>query len=338
MNTTAAFAVREASGASEARRAAMLAAERLELSPTNAGRVGLIVAELGTNLLKHAREGEILVRALDHPAQPAGIEILSIDKGPGMRDVAASMRDGHSTAGTLGHGLGAVQRQADLFDIYSTASGTIVLARVWADPDAARERSSTPGLDIGGVLVSMPAEQVCGDDWTWRLRSDRAALFMVDGLGHGLQAHDAARAAIGAFARVGDETPSRAIEDIHAALRQTRGAAIAMMAIDLDRGVAKYSGLGNIVGVVIHPSGARQGLVSMNGTAGHATPRVQEFSYAVPSGAIVVMHSDGLGTQWDLAAYPGLRQQHPSIIAGVLYRDFSRRRDDVAIVVLRERT
>ena len=69
----------------------------------------------------------------------------------------------------------------------------------------------------------------------------------------------------------------------------------------------------------------------------HTAARIQEFHYPVPSGAIVVMFSDGLATQWDLKAYPGLQQRSASVIAGVLYRDFSRRRDDVTVVVARER-
>jgi hypothetical protein len=48
------------------------------------------------------------------------------------------------------------------------------------------------------------------------------------------------------------------------------------------------------------------------------------------------VHTDGLGTHWDLTPYPGLRTRHPSVVAGILYRDFSRRRDDVTVVVAKE--
>ncbi len=49
------------------------------------------------------------------------------------------------------------------------------------------------------------------------------------------------------------------------------------------------------------------------------------------------MHSDGLSSQWDLGAYPELRTRHPSIVAGILYRDCCRKRDDVTVIVIRER-
>src|SRR4051812_632778 len=121
------------------------------------------------------------------------------------------------------------------------------------------------------------------------------------------------------------------------ALRATRGAGVEMIAVDLDRGVARYAGVGNIAAVILNANGTRQSLVSQNGTAGHTIPRIQEYNYPVAARATLVMYSDGLGTHWDLAAYPGLLSRHPSIIAAVLYRDFSRKRDDVTVVVLKER-
>jgi hypothetical protein len=162
-------------------------------------------------------------------------------------------------------------------------------------------------------------------------------IFVADGLGHGLPAHEAATAATRVFAAGHELRPGRLVEDVHAALRPTRGAAVAALSVDLERRTATYAGLGNIGGVVLHPTGARQSMVSHNGTAGATAARIQEFHYVVPSGAIVVMFSDGLATQWDLGAYPGLQQRSASVIAGVLYRDFSRRRDDVTVVVARER-
>ena len=77
-------------------------------------------------------------------------------------------------------------------------------------------------------------------------------------------------------------------------------------------------------------------MVSHNGTVGHVTRKVQEFVYPWLPGALVIMHSDGLGTQWSLERYPGLALRDPALIAGVLYRDFQRGRDDVTVLVARE--
>ena len=336
MNVTAAIAVTEASQAAEGRRLALWLASNLDFSQEQGGRAAIVASELASNLHKHARKGELLFRRLRTPdGNAVGMEILALDKGPGIPDVALSQRDGYSTTGTLGHGLGAIARQADEIEIYTQPAGTVVAARLWRTSPSAN--ASRPQYEVGAVQVSYDGEPVCGDDWAWRLRDARLSIFVADGLGHGLPAHEAATAATRVFSTGHELPPGRLLEDVHAALRPTRGAAVASLAVDLERRTATFAGLGNISGVVLHPSGPRHSMVSRNGTAGHVAQRIQEFHYPVPPGAIIVMFSDGLATQWDLRAYPGLQQRSASVIAGVLYRDFSRRKDDVTVVVARER-
>jgi hypothetical protein len=229
-----------------------------------------------------------------------------------------------------------VGRQADHVEIYTHTSGSVIAARLWRSKPA--PTVSQPRFQIGAVHVSKTGEPICGDDWAWRMRDDRLALFIADGLGHGLAAHEAATVATRTFASIHESPPARVVEDVHAALRPTRGAAVASLVIDVERRTAAYAGLGNISGVVLQPGGGRHSMVSHNGTAGHTAARIQEFHYPVAADSIVVMFSDGLISHWDLRAYPGLQQRDPTIIAAVLYRDFSRRRDDVTVVVVRERT
>jgi hypothetical protein len=99
----------------------------------------------------------------------------------------------------------------------------------------------------------------------------------------------------------------------------------------------RYAGLGNISASIVSPVSPRESknLVSYNGIAGHEARKIQEFAYEWPSGALLVVHSDGLSGRWDLARYPGLSLRDPSVVAGVLYRDFSRGRDDAIVVVVR---
>lgn len=337
MNASAAFPVREASQVAEPRRAAQWLASRLDFSDERAGRAALIATELATNLVKHARDGEILLNALiSSEGALEGLEILAIDKGPGMPDAARSRRDGYSTSGTLGHGLGAVERQSDDMDIFTGPGGTVLAARLWRDAPHGGPRR--PRYEVGAVHVAKAGESVCGDAWSWRFRDGRLAIMVADGLGHGLAAHEAARSAVDLFAKAHEHPPAFLLNEMHAALQATRGAAIAAIAIDTERRTAAYAGLGNISGVILVPGGKRHNMVSHNGTAGHRAPRVQEFNYPLPPGAIVVLASDGLGTHWNLEAYPGLAGRSPAVIAAVLYRDHSRGRDDVTVVVVRERT
>ena len=338
MNVTAAYAVHETSQVAAPRRVAQALAQRMEFSEERAGKVALVVTELATNLAKHATGGEMLLRSIrdtDGGSDARGIEILAIDRGPGMSDVASAREDGYSTAGTLGHGLGSIQRQSDFLQIYSQPSGTVAVARLWREPPPVVARK--PRFEIGAVLVSHPGEDICGDDWDWTMRDDRFAILVADGLGHGLGAHEAAAAAVDVFRRQAEQSTSRVITEVHAALRPTRGAAVAMVEVDTARGVANYCGLGNIGAAILSPPNTRHGLISQNGTAGHVATRIHEFSYPVPPQSTLVMYSDGLSSHWNLASYSGLSTRHPSVIAGVLYRDFSRRRDDVTVVVAKPR-
>src|SRR4051812_10412395 len=284
MNAAAAHAVEGPSQVAAPRRAALDLANRIGFSEERAGRAALIVSELATNLAKHAKAGEILFRAIRQhggAGAPEGLEILAIDRGPGMADVGRAREDGYSTAGSLGHGLGSIERQSDFFQIYSEPSGTVAVAELWSERQAVVARK--PPYEIGAVGVAHPGEPVSGDAWGWTMRDDRFAILMADGLGHGLSAHDAAEAAIDVFYRNDEESPSRVIGDVHAALRSTRGAAVAMVAVDTARAVAHFCGLGNIGALVISADGSRHGMVSQNGTAGHVASRIHEFSYAVPS-------------------------------------------------------
>jgi hypothetical protein len=249
-----------------------------------------------------------------------------------MTSIGNALRDGFSTAGTNGTGLGAVARTADLFDVYSRAgAGTVVLARVLVrDVDR-------PMDELGAVCVPHPGEDVSGDDWHVARERGRDALLVIDGLGHGSAAADAARAGVRLFRDQPFAGPVEMVQRLHAGLRATRGAALAVADVDRARGLVRYAGIGNIASTIL-ADGTSRSLVSHHGTAGHDARRIQEFSYPFPRGAIVVMHSDGLTARWTLERYPGLLERHAATIATVLYRDFHRGRDDTTVVVLKEST
>ncbi len=325
-----ALSVTEVSQVGEARRRAAALAQDLGFPESVRGRLALIVTEAAGNLVKHATAGgEVLVRAVEREGV-RGIEVLSLDKAPGMADVGRSMQDGHSTAGSPGTGLGAISRLADDFQIHSAPGlGTALLARLWVRPPPRLP------LEVGVVSLSMPGEEVCGDGWAVRQRAGRSFLLVVDGLGHGFGAAEASRAAVERFRAPSLDSPAEMIEALHAALRGTRGAAVAAVEIDLEQRRARFAGIGNISGSIHSPDGS-QSMVSHHGIVGHQIRKVQEFSYEWPEEALLVLHSDGLTERWSLPAYSGLATRDAALVAGVLYRDFARRTDDATVLVARE--
>jgi anti-sigma regulatory factor (Ser/Thr protein kinase) len=305
-------------------------------SETETGNVALVVTEAARNLLKHAGGGDLILRASDSGGAPM-IEMLAIDKGPGIDDIRRSFQDGYSTSGTPGTGLGAIARLSSLHDVYSRpGQGTALLVQVRRQGSRQIPHAPREPWQVGAVSVALASEPVCGDAWEFAaLPRGLSRLVVADGLGHGVLASEAANQATSLGTGNPTEAGTMLMERIHAALRPTRGAAVAIADLDAGRGVVRYTGIGNISGSIIGPDGTVQHMVSHPGTAGHELRKITEFTYPWRPGSILIMHSDGLASHWALDRYPGLTARHPSLIAAVLYRDFTRRRDDATVVVLR---
>lgn len=322
------IAIEDRSGVAEARREAAALGSTCRFDETVAGELALAVTEAATNVFKHAARGEILLRGLASDSV-AGVEVIALDKGPGIANVAESLRDGHSTAGSPGTGLGTLQRVTSGFEMYSRpGNGTIVRFEVWP-----RNARSAP-MRLGVVCLPKEGEVACGDGWTFIAHGKVRVLFVVDGLGHGADAAAAARAALAVVGKHASRAPADILAAVDAALRSTRGAAASVAVLHSDTGLCAYCGVGNIAASV-HASGSARSMVSHNGILGHQVRKIQEFQYAFPRNALCLMHSDGLATRWSLDAYPGLEARHPALIAAALYRDHTRRRDDVTVVALR---
>lgn len=325
------FSLDEPSQVGTVRRAGGMLAQTLGFDDTMSGRVTLLITEAATNIVKHATRGEILLRPV-WSGSVFGIEIIAIDSGPGMADLATSMEDGNSTAGSYGVGLGAIRRLSCEFDIYTAAGGgTVLCMLVWSDPD----RVQPSRRKIGVVCLPLPGEEECGDAWTVVEAAGALSVLVADGLGHGPDAARASRAAVLAAERHPAALPGQLMQVVHEALRGTRGAAVGITRLDFHTRQVHFAGIGNIAAAV-HESDARHHLVSHNGIVGSNMRKVQEFAASWGADSLLIMHSDGIGTRWDLNRYPGLAARHPSLIAAVIYRDFARLRDDATILVIRE--
>jgi anti-sigma regulatory factor (Ser/Thr protein kinase) len=316
--------VREPTHVAEARRRAAYFSNLIGFDDVVSGQAAIAVTEAATNLLKHAGGGQLFVGIARGTTD--GLQIVAMDRGRGIQDVPASLRDGVSTAGTSGNGLGAIRRAASSFDLYSQAgAGTVVAATMYAS------RPEMPA--VAGVSIPAPGEVECGDAWAVWSAGALSSVFVCDGLGHGRDAAAAAQVAITTFLKHAERSAEDVMSAVHDALRSTRGAAIAIAEMDRRRGIVNYCGLGNISAVLARPDGNEQHLVSLAGIAGHVARRLQNFTYPWTAGTLLIMHSDGINTHWNLGRYPGLARRQPGVIAGVLVRDHRRGPDDATVVV-----
>jgi anti-sigma regulatory factor (Ser/Thr protein kinase) len=318
------LAVEDASAVGACRNAGLALADRLQFPATRAGQLALAVTEAASNLHKHAREGSMLLR-VNRDAERPGIDMVTIDSGPGLPDVSAAMRDGHSTAGTLGIGLGAIRRLADFSDLYSTPGhGTALIARFWPVP-------CQPAIRCAGLVRPITGEAECGDTFAAVRTDDAVTVILADGLGHGPLAAAASAEAMAAVLAGPAAEPAALLERVHRRMSGTRGGAVGIVQV---RGaVARFAGLGNVAAFILS-AGGRKSMLSVPGIAGYQARAFRQFDYEVPPDAAVILHSDGISSRWDVAALPGVQTKDPLLIAAVLLAEAGIHRDDAGVVVL----
>jgi len=321
---TQVLAIEDASQVGHARRIAQKLAEQLGFDATDSGRVALVVTEVASNILKHASNGELHLRAL--PGAVPGLEVIAIDRGQGF-DVDDCMADGFSTRGTQGIGLGAMLRQAQVFDVHTDSRGTVLLTRFYPRQAAVKD------LRLGISQHSLHGDPACGDAWEVAIHDQQLSILMIDGLGHGPEAEHAAKSGCGAFGRQPFADPVALLGDIHHDMRGTRGGAVALVQFDGAQDHLRFIGIGNIGATLIGEDKTR-GLASHPGIVGLQYRKVPTVSYPQIAGQLLILYSDGLQSRWNLRDYPGLMYRHPAIIAAVLHRDFCRGTDDVTVLVM----
>ena len=332
-NVSTILVVDEETQIGAARRAAVTLGHAQGLDTATLGRLAIVVTEAATNMLRHAKHGMVVLRAL---GATAGVEVLALDQGPGIRDVGRAMRDGYSTSGTAGQGLGGIRRLASRFGIYSQPEkGTALFARVTGEPLPRKGQLPRQTVDdrLGVICLPVRGEVVCGD--AWRLDPARGGLvaLVVDGLGHGAAAHAVSVRAVASFARTQSLPAIDALVAMDAALRGSRGAAVSIATLDEEGACVSFAGVGNVDARVAN--GERiEHFTPQNGIVGHAMPTVRGSVVPWPVDGRLIMHSDGISSRWRLEAYPGLATAHPALIAGVLFRDFRREREDATVLVL----
>ena len=106
-------------------------AEQLGMSSSQQTMVATAISEIARNIVVYVGRGTITITVVDNGSH-AGIEVVARDDGPGIDDVDQALKDGFSTAGSLGLGLPGARRLMDDFLLESTpGAGTTVTMRKW---------------------------------------------------------------------------------------------------------------------------------------------------------------------------------------------------------------
>lgn len=317
------IAITDRSSVGEARRAAISAAQLLGFDEERRSNIGIVATEAANNTLLHAGRGDFLICPSKN-AIAAWLDLIALDSGPGIRYIGRAMEDGYSTIGTAGQGLGAIKRLSDASSLYSsTGKGTAN----WSRFEIGSASNS------GVVCLPVREENIPGDSFLIQTSGRNSIYMMVDGLGHGAGASEAADEAVKSVAGFLDQRPSEMIKRAHEALKSTRGAAMAVAVVNTEAWTLTYAGVGNISAILVNGASSKN-LVSQNGTVGAVLPRiVHEYGSAIGPNTMLVMFSDGLTSKTNPNIYVGFQNRHPMLLAGLLSRDFRRLRDDATAIV-----
>lgn len=299
-----------------------------------AEEIALVTTELATNLLKHATEGVLEVEAVEREGR-RGLRIGSSDLGPGIHDVERVFADGHSTAGSLGYGLGTVNRLMDELEITSAPElerGTRISCIRWIREEARATRSLA--LSFGVTARPRPGDELNGDTYLIKQWGESALIAVIDGLGHGQFALRASHTARDYVERHYDAPLERIFAGANRACRGTRGAVMAIARIDVATSTLTFGSVGNIEARLM--SGPeRRGLAVRRGVVGLNAPRPLVKQHPWGPDAMLVMHSDGLSTSWGREELPGLARLPAPDAARRLFAQHSKPNDDAVVVVVK---
>lgn len=307
--------------------------QRLGVSHLKQENMLLVASELVSNNVKHAA-GRGMVQLWKQPG--AVLDLLSLDYGPGIQNLANAEQDGYSTVNTLGKGLGAIRRLSDESYIYTQEdlpgqpkkwSGTVILARFYLDKENKEAKS---GFKFGLFSRSLSDERYNGD----RIYLQRAGKILrwlhLDGLGHGEEAQ-AATADL-ATHLINFESPETMLEMVDRQLVNTRGAVAITGEIDLAKCNLRLSGVGDM-NAHIYDQEQFQHIAFAPGILGreHRTTTVSQSDFGKKS--VILTTSDGIRRNWDAANFVGLFNQHPQLIAYTLGNIMGRVSDDQSVCV-----
>ena len=293
--------------------------------------VAIAISELASNLVKHrVTEGKIIIREIGREGKK-GIEVVSSDKGPGIADIAQAMTDSYSTAGSLGIGLPAVNRLMDEFQIRSNiGEGTLVTTRKWVKPES--PHMPVPELDLSVFSRPLPGQRYNGDAYFVKRYEDKVMFAIIDGLGHGQDAHEAAQVAVDCLENYYRRPFTEIFQLCHQRLKKTRGAAMSLCRINLKDRVMTHAGIGNVQ-TQVYSLEKPPAPFCINGTLGVAMRTVRVDDYPLPEDSIIIMFSDGISGRFTPDNLPGFLNLKPQRLAKQIMDNHARDNDDATVIV-----
>lgn len=307
--------------------------QRLGVNNLKRENILLVASELVSNNVKHAK-GRGMVQLWQQPGHI--LDLLSLDYGPGIANLAAAEEDGYSTVQTLGKGLGAIRRLSDESYIYTQPrqpelqkkwSGTAILARFYLDKKC-KEASS--GFKFGLYSRSLSDERYNGDRIYLQRCGEMLRWLHLDGLGHGEEAQAATANLASLLANM--DSPESILASVNQQLNTTRGAVAITGAINLSNQTMRLSGVGDMSAHIYNQEQVQQ-ISFAPGILGREHRSLAEVRSDFSKKSVIITASDGIRRNWGADNFVGLFNQHPQLIAYTLGNIMGRISDDQSLCV-----
>lgn len=315
---------------------------KLGFNSIELGEISIVINELCTNFIKHKAVDGTLIFNILNESDRVGIEITARDKGPGIEDIDNSIKDGISSKGTMGGGIGALKRLMDSFEIYSNcvsgksihsqleSIGTLIILKKWASN---KFKHDTDDVKVSLLSTPCAGAEANGDYYYIKKFKDRCIFAVIDGIGHGEEASSASKLASKIIADNTHKSIEHILMAVNKGLINTRGVVAGIVVIDTLKKEFEYAAVGNIDFRYIL-NGTTERFVYSNGFLGrysHCKIKVHRKIYEKNS--VITMCTDGISNKWDYSSYLNIDLNNPALLCNLILKDFGKSIDDATILV-----
>jgi len=316
------------------RRLAKVVSKKAGFTEIQQEEIILVVSELATNIIKHATRGIITVELISDSVRN-GIAVKSQDNGPGF-DPAVALADGFSTTKSLGRGLGVINRFVDELDILTPQQNnheTAISCKKWLQSDIATPKPhNVRALDIGVVSKPKPGQELNGDAFFIKNTETGTVIALIDGLGHGYPAFNAAAKQY--IQSHLDQSLDSLFEGVDRACLGTNGVVMSLAHFDRVQGKIIFAGVGNISAKLVGGT-EKHDLLAKRGILGRHPPAIKQTEVYWHQHLGLVMHSDGLSYKWYWKDFSFFFDKSAQFIAEHMHRTLLMHNDDASLIFVK---